>query len=122
MYANASSPFDTYRKNNVNTASPGKLLLMLYEGAIKFCRLAEMAIEESNIEKRHNNLFKAKRIIKELAFTLNRDVDFSEELGALYAYMEKELTLANIQNDKQKVADVQEILEDLKSSWESIIN
>ena len=122
MYASASNPYNTYQKNNVNTASSGKLLLMLYEGAIKFCRLAELAIDEGNIEKRHNNLFKAKRIIKELAFTLNREVDFSKELGALYAYMERQLISANIKNDKEKISEVKKMLEDLKSSWETIIN
>ncbi len=122
MYANAANPFNTYRQNNINTASQGKLILMLYEGAIKFCRLAEMAIDEKNIEKRHNNLRKAKNIIKELSLTLNREVDFSEQLGALYAYMERGLISANIHNDKNKIKEVKTMLEELKDAWEQIIN
>jgi flagellar protein FliS len=122
MYANAANPINTYQQNNINTASQGKLILMLYEGAVKFCRLAEMAIDEKNVEKRHNNLRKAKNIIQELALTLNREVEFSEKLGALYAYMERQLISANINNDKNKINEVREILEELKDAWEQIVN
>ncbi|NLK73538.1 MAG: flagellar export chaperone FliS [Clostridiales bacterium] len=122
MYAKTLNPVNIYQENSVNTASPGKLIIMLYDGAIKFCRFAEMAIDEKNIERRHVNIKKAKRIIQELAFTLNRDIEISEQLGSLYAFMERELINANVQNDKNKIITVREMLEELKGAWESIVN
>lgn len=113
---------NVYQQNSINTASPGRLLLMLYEGAVKFCRFAEIAIDEGSIEKRHNNIYKAKKIIQELSYTLNRDIEISEQLGALYAYIERQLILANIHSDKEKIKEVREILEELKEAWEQVVN
>ena len=53
-----------YQGNQVSTASPAKLTLMLYEGAIKFCNLALIGIEESDVQKAHTNILKAQRIIE----------------------------------------------------------
>ena len=61
-----------YKNNKINTASPAELTLMLYEGAIKFCNLALMGMEEKDIMKAHNNIMKAERIMEELRATLNQ--------------------------------------------------
>ena len=60
-----ASGYDMYQKNKVMTASPSELTLMLYEGAIKFINVAIMGIDQKNIEKAHNNIVKATRIIEE---------------------------------------------------------
>ena len=60
-----------YQGNQVSTASPAKLTLMLYEGAIKFCNLALIGIEENDVQKAHTNIMKAERIIEEFKTTLN---------------------------------------------------
>ena len=60
-----ASGYDMYQKNKVMTASPAELTLMLYEGAIKFINVAIMGIDQKNIEKAHNNIVKATRIIEE---------------------------------------------------------
>ena len=63
--------YTAYANNKIMTASPAELTLMLYEGAIKFCNLAIMAIEDKNIVKAHNNIMKVERIIEEFKATLN---------------------------------------------------
>ncbi len=119
MYA--ANAYKIYETNGVKTASPKKLLVMLYEGAIKFCRLAEMAINENNIERRNENLKRAQDIITELQVTLNHDAgEIAEKLEMLYSYMNSELVLANINNDVMKVTFVRSMLDELKEAWNSI--
>lgn len=123
MYTNTSNAYAIYQENNISTASSPKLLLMLYDGAIKFCRFAEIAIEEKNIEKRNHYLMRAQDIIRELTVTLNHDAgDISKQLEALYDFMNNELILANIHNERSKVEGVKNILEELRNTWAIIIN
>ena len=120
MYSNAAS---IYQENSVSTASSPKLLLMLYEGAVKFCRFAEIAIDEKNIEARNNNLIKVQNIITELTVTLNRDAgEIAEQLSSLYEYMQNQLMQANIKNDKAKVTEVKNMLQELHGTWSQIIS
>lgn len=120
MYSNAAS---IYQENSVSTASSAKLLLMLYEGAIKFCRFAEMAIDERNVEIRNKNLIKVQNIITELTITLNKDAgEVAEQLSSLYEYMQNELIQANVKNDKGKVTGVKNMLQELHDVWYQIIN
>lgn len=65
-----ASGYNMYQKNKVMTASPAELTLMLYEGAIKFINVAIMGIDQKNIEKAHNNIVKATRIIEEFRNSL----------------------------------------------------
>ena len=66
----ANQGYGAYANNKIMTASPAELTLMLYEGAIKFCNIAIMGIEEKNIEKSHQNIIKVQHIIEEFQ-TLN---------------------------------------------------
>lgn len=69
-----------YQANSVNTASPAKLTLMLYEGAIKFCNIAKEAMDEGNIEKTNINIQKAEKIIVELRVTLDMKYPWQRNL------------------------------------------
>ena len=116
-----ANAYKIYETNNIKTASPKKLVVMLYEGAIKFCRLAEIAINENSIEKRNENLKRAEDIITELQITLNHDVgEIADKLEMLYAYMLSELIQSNINNDVTKVIFVRSMLTELKEAWNSI--
>lgn len=68
QYRNAAQ---LYQKNSVQTASPSKIILMLYDGAIKFCHMAQVAIDEKNIEKANLNIQKAQKIIVQLRVSLD---------------------------------------------------
>ena len=63
--------YAAYQNSKIMTASPAELTLMLYEGAIKFCNIAIMGIEENNIQKAHTNIVKVENIIEEFQATLN---------------------------------------------------
>ncbi len=66
------NPYAQYNRSKILTASPAELTLMLYEGSIKFCNIAIMAIEHNEIEKAHTNIIRVQKIIDELRATLDR--------------------------------------------------
>lgn len=121
MYGNTANAYKKYGDNNIKTASQKGLLIMLYGGAIKFCRLAEVAISENNIERRNENLKRVQDIITELKVTLNYDTgEIADKLENLYSYMCSELAQANINNDEMKISSVRNMLNELKETWSSI--
>ena len=85
-----------YNNSKVLTASPAELTLMLYEGAIKFCNIAIMAIEKKDIEKSHINIVKVENIINYLQSTLDTKYPVSEDYDRIYTYLQQRLAQANI--------------------------
>ena len=121
MYRNTSNAYKTYETNHVTTASPKGLLLMLYDGAVRFCRLAEVAMEEKDIEKKNVYLQKAQAIVSELTASLDDEAgEVAVQLRELYAYMLRELVAANLRMDAGKVRDVRSLLEDLRTAFGAI--
>ena len=94
-----NNPYKSYQQNSVTTASPGELTLMLYNGCLKFIRIAKKAIADNNIEEKNTNLIKAQKIIQELMVTLNMDVAVSKDMMALYDYLNRRLIEANTKSD-----------------------
>ena len=113
---------DQYLRTQVTTVDGVKLIVLLYEGAIKFLSSAQEGIREKNIPKRHNNIYRVLDILAELRNSLNfsQGGEIATSLNALYLFMEKHLTTANIQNDAQKVQEVVNMLSSLKEAWEII--
>ena len=95
--------FQKYKTTSVTSASKEKILLMLYEGAIKFMKLAIAAAEEKKIAERGINIGRAYDIILELNNTLDHRVggEISKNLEQLYMYITEQLTKANITGDPQ---------------------
>lgn len=118
MYSQSSNAYAAYQQNDVLTASKGKLLIMLYDGAIKFLRFSKVAIDENNIENTNKYLRKTQDIISELMITLNMDYEISKGLYSLYDYMKYRLVEANIKKDKEMVDEVLGMLIDLRDTWE----
>lgn len=114
-----SNPYLKYKETQFGTASKEKILLMLYEGAIRFSKLAKKAIENNDIAKKGLMIGKTMDIVFELKNTLNHDLapDIASELDKLYNYMIEELTAANIASDIKKIDDVTNVLETLYSGW-----
>ena len=111
--------YQQYKKTQVDTASQGKLIVMLYDGAIRFVNIAIEAMPTKNIEKIHNNILKAQEIINELISSLNMDVgDISQKLFSLYMYMNKRLMDANIQKDAAPLVEVRKYLMELRDAWQ----
>ena len=87
----AQNPYEQYQRNKVLTATPSEVTLMLYEGAIKFCNIAIMAIENNEMEKAHTNIMKTQRIIEEFRNTLDRQYEVAEDFDRIYVYVLRRL-------------------------------
>lgn len=113
---------DQYRKTAVTTASPLKLVIMLYDGALRFIEQGRVAMEAKNTYQQHESLVKAQRIISELTACLDMKQGgiISENLFALYTFCYNELVEANLADNPEKLATASKVLEDLRSSWISI--
>lgn len=110
---------DKYKQTSVTSASREKILLMLYEGAIRFMKQALVAIDRKDIADRGLNIGRAYDVIMELNNTLNHEVggDISKNLEQLYMFITDQLTKANATGQKKPLEDSLKILETLYSGW-----
>ncbi|MBR8665376.1 flagellar export chaperone FliS [Bacillus paralicheniformis] len=116
-----NNPYAAYQQNSINMATPGELTLMLYDGCLKFMKLAKQAIDQKDIELKNTNLIKAQHIIQELNLTLNRKVELATSMGAMYEYIHRRLVEANIRNDKDIVTEVEGYVKDLRDAWKQAL-
>ena len=115
------NPYEEYQRNKILTASPAEVTLMLYEGAIKFCNIAIMAIEQNDIEKAHTNIMKTQRIIEEFRNTLDRKYEVAEDFDRIYVYVLRRLFEANIAKDKEILEEVNTHLRSLRDTWKEVM-
>lgn len=108
-----------YKQTSVQSASREKILLMLYEGAIRFIKQAVAAIDRKDIADRGVNIGRAFDIINELNNTLNHDVggEIAANLEQLYMFICEQLTKANATGDKKPLEESLKVLETLYSGW-----
>ena len=113
-----------YLANSVNAASPEQLMLMLYDGAVRFISLGIQAIENGLIDKRAYYINKTSAIVSEFAATLDhsQDAKLAEDLDALYGYMLNRLMEANLKNDAAPLLEVKKLLTDLRATWAQAID
>ena len=78
--------YSQYNNSKILTASPAELTLMLYDGAIKFCNIAIVAVEHKDIEKAHTNIVKTEHIIDYFRQTLDMKYPVAEDFDRVYAY------------------------------------
>ena len=116
-----NNAYQSYQQNSVNTASPGELTLMLYNGCLKFIHIAKKAIDEKNIEVKNNNLIKAQNIIHELMVTLKEDYEVSKKIMPLYDYLYRRLVEANMKSDKAILEEVEEFVTEFRDTWKQVI-
>lgn len=117
----AHNPYEQYQKNKILTASPAEVTLMLYEGAIKFCNIAIMAIDQHDVEKAHVNIRKTQRIIEEFRNTLDHKYPIAEEFEKIYVYVLRRLFEANIKKDKAILEEVNTHLRSLRDTWKEVM-
>ena len=114
---------NAYHQNAINFQTQGNLIVMLYEGAIRFIDTAIEEIEKKNFEKAHENIIKAERIISELSRTLDLSTgEISKQLLMMYDYMLCQLIQANISKNKdpERLLEVRGLLAEIKEAWEEI--
>lgn len=112
---------NAYQRNAIMTASPAELTLMLYEGAIKFCNIAIMGIEQKDMEKAHINLKKAQDIISEFRITLDRKYPVWEDFDRVYDYIYRRLVEANISKDIEIIEDALKYIREMRDTWKEVM-
>lgn len=118
----ANRGYDAYAKNKIMTATPAELTLLLYEGAIKFCNIAIMGIEENNIQKAHDNIIKVRNIVQELQMSLDRQYEVAKDFDNIYSYLLQRLLHANLRKDKEALEEVLQHLRTLRDTWKEIMH
>ena len=113
--------YAAYETNKIMTASPAELTLMLYEGAIKFCNIAIVAIEKKDIEKAHNNIMKVENIILEFRASLDHKYPVAEDFDNVYKYLEQRLREANVKKDKDILEEVLKHLRTMRDTWKEVM-
>ena len=113
---------NAYKKASVNTLDQTKLIIMLYDGAIKNASFAVEHMKSGQIEKVHDCLIKTKNIVTELMATLNmeRGGDIAKNLQSLYSYMFSQLIEANMNKKTEPVVVVIDLLKELRAAWTQI--
>lgn len=114
---NRSNAANLYKQGSVNTASPAKLTLMLYDGAVKFCNIAMEGIRENNIEKANNNILKAEKIIVELRATLDTKYPVATEFDRVYDYIYRRLVEANTSKDPEILEEAMKHIKTMRDTW-----
>lgn len=111
-----------YQDTTVTTQNKERLIIMLYDGAIKFLNLATRGLEEKNYEAKGMYINKAQDIINELNVVLDMEAggEIATNLRKLYCFMNTHLSQANIKRDPQMIQDVINLLEELNQGWKAI--
>ncbi len=117
----AKNPYAAYNNSKILTASPAELTLMLYDGAIKFCNIAIMGIEEKNIEKAHTNIMKVEAIIAEFRATLDHKYPVAKDFENVYSYIHDRLIIANIKKDPEILQEVLKHLRTMRDTWKEVM-
>lgn len=108
-----------YRKGAVNGASPLKLVIMLYDGALKFMEAGKQAMGRKDLEKQNAELQKAQRIVTELMACLDMEKggEIARNLFALYSYVLNELVEANVKDQPEPIDRCILVMSELRESW-----
>lgn len=114
--------YAAYANSKIMTASPAELTLMLYDGAIKFCNIAIVAVEKKDIEKAHNNITKVQNIISEFQATLDHKYKVAEDFDNVYTYLKQRLMEANIKKDKEILEEVLGHLRTMRDAWKEVMS
>ena len=110
-----------YNNSKILTASPAELTLMLYEGAIKFCNIAVVAVEQHDVPKAHTNIVKTQRIIDYLRQTLDMKYPVAQDFENIYVYLSQRLVEANLKKDKDILEEVNGHLRSVRDTWKEVM-
>ncbi len=115
MYSNG---YNVYKNNSVNYASKEQLLLMLTEGAVKFCKIARQAIEDKNVKKAHDALVRTQDIFTELMVSLDTKAgEWAVQMFNVYAFIKEKLFEANMKKSLEIIDEIFPLVEDINETW-----
>ena len=106
-----------YKRQQIMTASPAELTLMLYNGAIRFINESIMALENGDMPKSHNANIKAQNIVREFMVTLDMQYEISQSWAALYEYIHYRLVQANLKKDREMLTEARGLMTELRDAW-----
>lgn len=111
-----------YQENRVTTQTPGRVVTMLYEGAVKFLKQAVRELEAGQFIEKGKSISRAVDIIQELDVTLNMEAggEIAQNLRRLYAFMQEHLFQANMRKDADMIRQTIKLLEELNEGWKAV--
>ena len=112
-----------YRHNEIATSSQGRLIIMMYEGAVKFVNLAIEGVDSKDLSKKGLYINKAHDVINELSLALDmkKGGEVAQKLEALYQFILHQLTLANIKSDRKALESILNVLTPLLEAWTKLL-
>lgn len=110
-----------YNNSKILTASPAELTLMLYEGAIKFCNIAIVAVEHRDLEKANVNIQKVGNIIDYFRQTLDMSYPVAQDFERVYSYLSQRVLEANMKKDKEILEEVNMHLRSMHETWKEVM-
>ena len=118
--------YKQYNKVQIKTANRGKLIVMLYQGAIRFMKKAILHLDQKDMEGKGNALIRAQDIILELTYALDHEsLDRGDELASnlqrLYLYSYRRLVHANVRMEVEPIQEVIGLMENLLEAWEQVL-
>ncbi|MCR8746692.1 flagellar export chaperone FliS [Romboutsia lituseburensis] len=116
-----ANPYNAYKQNSVNMASKEQLLLMLLDGAVKYTKVARIAIVEKNMARAHKELVRVQDIFLELMITMDKSSGkYMEDMYNVYEYIKNELSKANIKKDVKIIDNVLPVIEEVRDMWHEV--
>ena len=112
-----ANPYNIYKQNAVNMASSQQLLLMLLDGAVKYTKIARMAILNKDIPRAHKELVRVQDIFLELMITMDKNTKYMEDLYNIYDFIKNELAKANIKKDITIIDNTLPLIEEIRDMW-----
>ena len=108
---------EAYKRQQIMTATPEALTLMLYNGCLRFMTEGREAIEKKDYEQANTSLQKAQNIISEFRITLKMEYDIAKQLLPLYNYVYDRLVEANLKSDVTRIDEARDIITELRDAW-----
>jgi len=118
---NPLNPYEKYKENNVMTASPGEMVVMLFEECVKVLKRGKIAIEEKDVPNAHKSLMKAQKIVLELINSLNFTYEISHSLFAHYEYIYHEIIQCNMYKDGQRLEPIIKVMDEYAETWKEAV-
>lgn len=113
-----SNGYNVYKNNSVNYASKEQLLLMLVDGAVKFCKIARQAIVDNDIKRAHDALTRTQDIFTELMVSLDTTAgEWAVQLFRVYEFIKQRLFDANMSKNIEIIDEILPLVEDINETW-----
>jgi flagellar protein FliS len=114
-----NNPYEKYKKTSINTASPQELVLMLYDGGVRFIEQGKLFIKNKKLDKANDSIYKAQLVVDELiaGLDMNNGGEIAVRLNLLYDYMKRRLIDANMKKDTDILDEVEGMFKELRETW-----